>query len=122
MPSEAVAIAPSSPQGSVDPGTASEKPSITAPPTKRLNFDFECEDTGPGIPEDLHQEIFKPFVQGDLALSRKHGGTGLGLAICKILAKQMGGYLYVESKKGVGSTFHLSVHCKRPVDGHVASI
>lgn len=72
-------------------------------------FDFEVEDTGPGIPEHLQQEIFKPFVQGDLALSRKHGGTGLGLAICSQLAEMMGGSIVVKSTVDIGSTFTLSL-------------
>jgi osomolarity two-component system sensor histidine kinase SLN1 len=72
-------------------------------------FDFEVEDTGPGIPEHLQQEIFKPFVQGDLALSRKHGGTGLGLAICSQLAEMMGGSIVVKSTVDIGSTFTLSI-------------
>lgn len=74
-----------------------------------LVFDFEVEDTGPGIPEHLQQEIFKPFVQGDLALSRKHGGTGLGLAICSQLAEMMGGSIVVKSTVDIGSTFTLSI-------------
>jgi len=74
-----------------------------------LEFDFEVEDTGPGIPEHLQQEIFKPFVQGDLALSRKHGGTGLGLAICSQLAEMMGGSIVVKSTVDIGSTFTLTI-------------
>lgn len=72
-------------------------------------IDFEVEDTGPGIPEHLQQEIFKPFVQGDLALSRKHGGTGLGLAICSQLAEMMGGSIVVKSTVDIGSTFTLTL-------------
>ena len=78
-------------------------------PTRQLKFDFEVEDTGPGIPEHLRQEIFKPFVQGDLALSRKHGGTGLGLAICAQLASLMGGSIHLKSTVDIGSTFTCSI-------------
>jgi osomolarity two-component system, sensor histidine kinase SLN1 len=76
---------------------------------KGLQFDFEVEDTGPGIPEHLQQEIFKPFVQGDLALSKKHGGVGLGLAICSQLAGMMGGTLQLKSTVDIGSTFTFSL-------------
>lgn len=76
---------------------------------RRLGFDFEVEDTGPGVPEHICQEIFKPFVQGDLALSRKHGGTGLGLAICAQLASLMGGGIHLKSTVDIGSTFTLSI-------------
>ncbi|EXJ55949.1 hypothetical protein A1O7_08880 [Cladophialophora yegresii CBS 114405] len=76
---------------------------------KGLLFDFEVEDTGTGIPEHLQQDIFKPFVQGDLALSKKHGGVGLGLAICSQLADMMGGTLQVKSTIDIGSTFTFSI-------------
>jgi osomolarity two-component system, sensor histidine kinase SLN1 len=76
---------------------------------RNLDFEFEVEDTGPGIPEHLRQEIFKPFVQGDLALSRKHGGTGLGLAICAQLASLMGGGISLKSTIDIGSTFTMSL-------------
>ncbi|RMZ77011.1 hypothetical protein DV738_g4613, partial [Chaetothyriales sp. CBS 135597] len=101
------------PLGDMDSGTtivdAAESSPNRAPPTlesgRSLNFDFEVEDTGPGVPEHLQQEIFKPFVQGDLALSRKHGGTGLGLAICIQLANLMGGRMHLKSTVDIGSTF-----------------
>src|SRR6201999_348834 len=76
---------------------------------KGLMFDFEVEDTGPGIPERLQQDIFKPFVQGDLALSKKHGGVGLGLAICSQLADMMGGEISLKTTVDIGSTFTLSL-------------
>ncbi|KIW33413.1 uncharacterized protein PV07_00265 [Cladophialophora immunda] len=76
---------------------------------KGLLFDFEVEDTGSGIPEHLQQDIFKPFVQGDLALSKKHGGVGLGLAICSQLAGMMGGTITLKSTVDIGSTFTLSL-------------
>ena len=77
-------------------------------PSNELLFNFEVEDTGPGIPEQLRGEIFKPFVQGDVALSKKYGGTGLGLAICTQLATLMSGSIHLKSTVGIGSTFTLS--------------
>lgn len=46
--------------------------SPTPPPSnaKTLIFQFEVEDTGPGIPESLQDRVFEPFVQGDLGLSK----------------------------------------------------
>ena len=78
-------------------------------PSNELLFNFEVEDTGPGIPEHLRGEIFKPFVQGDVALSKKFGGTGLGLAICTQLATLMYGSIHLKSTVGIGSTFTLSL-------------
>ncbi|KAF4761684.1 hypothetical protein HAV15_007083 [Penicillium sp. str.  len=42
---------------------------------RQLNFQFEVQDNGPGIPSHLHRRIFDPFVQGDLGLNRKYGGN-----------------------------------------------
>lgn len=52
--------------------------SPTPPPrdAKTFIFQFEVEDTGPGIPPSLRDKVFEPFVQGDLGLSKKYGGTG----------------------------------------------
>lgn len=86
---------------------AERRRSVSPPPlnTKDLVFEFEVEDTGPGIPEDQQQKIFEPFVQGDLGLSKKYGGTGLGLSICAQLAGLMGGNISLKSQVGMGSTF-----------------
>ena len=85
--------------------------SMSPPPinTKDLRFDFEVEDTGPGIPPDQQQKIFEPFVQGDLGLSKKYGGTGLGLSICAQLAALMGGEISLDSTVGVGSKFTMRI-------------
>ncbi|MBD0329856.1 MAG: HAMP domain-containing histidine kinase [Thermoleophilia bacterium] len=58
-------------------------------------------DTGPGIPPEEREAIFRPFVSGD------GGGTGLGLAIAHELAHALGGRVEVESARGAGSTFRL---------------
>ena len=89
----------------------SRQRSKSPPPinTKVLEFEFEVEDTGPGIPEDQQNKIFEPFVQGDLGLSKKYGGTGLGLSICAQLADLMGGELSLDSVEGRGSKFAMRI-------------
>ena len=59
-------------------------------------------DTGPGIPSDERERIFRPFFSGDGS-----GGTGLGLAIARELAHALGGDLELESAPGRGSRFEL---------------
>lgn len=84
----------------------------TSPPplnARNLWFEFEVEDTGPGIPESQQRLVFEPFVQGDLGLSKKYAGTGLGLSICSQLARLMGGTIILKSQEGVGSTFTLRI-------------
>jgi len=93
------------------PKVAERQRSMSPPPinTKDLNFEFEVEDTGPGIPPEQQKMIFEPFVQGDLGLSKKYGGTGLGLSICAQLAALMGGDISLDSTVGVGSRFTMRI-------------
>lgn len=84
----------------------------TPPPGRWLSFEFEVEDTGPGIPDNLHAKIFEPFVQGDLGLSKKYGGTGLGLSICSQLAGLMKGTIGLKSEVGQGSVFTMAIPLK----------
>jgi osomolarity two-component system sensor histidine kinase SLN1 len=84
----------------------------TPPPGRWLSFEFEVEDTGPGIPENIHAKIFEPFVQGDLGLSKKFGGTGLGLSICSQLAGLMKGTIGLKSEVGHGSVFTMVIPLK----------
>ena len=64
-------------------------------------------DTGIGIPADMLDRIFEPFVQVRSELTRPAEGTGLGLAISRALARGMDGDLRVDSEVGRGSTFTL---------------
>ncbi|MGN7401808.1 response regulator [Cytobacillus praedii] len=66
-------------------------------------------DTGIGIPEEKHEEIFEAFQQVDGATMRKYGGTGLGLSITKEFAHLLGGVCKVQSREGAGSSFTLLV-------------
>ena len=64
------------------------------------------EDRGTGIPADILDRLFEPFVQGS---SDHLGGTGLGLAISRRLIHAMGGTLEVKSEDGLGSTFTIAL-------------
>ncbi|MCI5052800.1 MAG: HAMP domain-containing histidine kinase [Simkaniaceae bacterium] len=70
-------------------------------------LNIEISDTGRGIPESIHKELFKPFFQ-----SRKSDeiqGLGLGLSICKKFLDMMGGQIRVESSEGKGTKFIVKV-------------
>jgi two-component system osmolarity sensor histidine kinase EnvZ len=49
------------------------------------------DDDGPGIPPDMREEVFKPFLRLDHARNQDQGGTGLGLAIARDIARSHGG-------------------------------
>ena len=59
------------------------------------------EDTGPGIPREVRERLFRPFVSASV------GGTGLGLAIAKEISAALGGRIDLESEVGRGSRFEL---------------
>jgi signal transduction histidine kinase len=48
-------------------------------------------DKGEGIPEDMHERIFEPFVRLENSRNRKTGGTGLGMSIARTIVRHHGG-------------------------------
>ena len=75
--------------------------------TAYLLVEIAIRDTGIGMPGDVLENIFNPFVQAHSSTARQFGGTGLGLSICRNLAELMGGSIVVESAPGGGSCFRL---------------
>ncbi len=64
---------------------------------------MEVQDTGMGIPAELHERIFDAFEQVEAV--RRIQGVGLGLSIVKELARRLGGEIRLQSAPGEGSTF-----------------
>jgi len=64
-------------------------------------IEIQFEDTGPGVPEDLRNNIFEPFY------STKDGGTGLGLTVSYNIVTAHGGTLDLVQGKGTGACFRL---------------
>lgn len=67
------------------------------------------KDNGSGIPYSKTGKLFQNFYQVDSSKRRKHFGLGLGLPICKEIITQLGGKIWIETKKGVGTTVYFSI-------------
>lgn len=62
-------------------------------------------DTGPGIPVNIQEQIFKKYKQIKTSQGRRTG-SGVGLYYCKLAVEAQGGHIWVESDVGQGSTFY----------------
>jgi signal transduction histidine kinase/CheY-like chemotaxis protein len=72
-------------------------------------------DSGPGIAAEEIAKLFQPFQQLDGSIRRRYGGTGLGLSISERFIKLHGGKIWVESKKGTGTTFYFRIPVTPPL-------
>jgi signal transduction histidine kinase len=68
---------------------------------------IDVTDKGIGIPLSDLPQIFERFHRASNVDDRRFAGMGLGLFICKGIVEQHGGRIWVESREGVGSTFHV---------------
>lgn len=98
-------------------------------PGGKISLDIECtaqfednstlkfvvKDTGVGIDKNYLPKIFDPFSQEDGTNTSKYGGSGLGLAITKNIVDMMNGSISVDSEKGVGTTFTVTLSLKNSV-------
>jgi PAS domain S-box-containing protein len=105
--SNAIKFTPSGGRIAISAGTAEQPPPDADVEAAGPWVYIRIEDNGPGIPPDRHQEVFEPFEQVDMTLTRRYGGTGLGLTIARRLANLMAGDLTLRSQPGVGSAFSL---------------
>jgi signal transduction histidine kinase len=83
---------------------------------------ISVSDSGPGIPSQLHHEIFDWGVRGDAS-----SGQGIGLYVARRLVSEQGGSLTVTTPPGSGTTFTIRLPAARTTeenhdhDGHLAS-
>ena len=74
---------------------------------KYASVTVQVQDSGIGVDEGEHDEIFKEFIQSSNQGNKLYQGTGLGLSICKKLVTMMGGTMKIESSLNKGSTFEV---------------
>jgi PAS domain S-box-containing protein len=70
---------------------------------------FTCEDSGIGISEEGLKHIFDDFYQEVNENNHRHTGSGLGLAITRTLVNLMGGQVWIESRKDVGTKVMIEI-------------
>ena len=70
---------------------------------------FSIADTGIGISEEFLPRLFETFAQEDDSAANRYGSSGLGLAITKSIVEMMNGNIQVQSTKGEGTTFYVTV-------------
>jgi two-component system sensor histidine kinase DctS len=66
-------------------------------------LEFSVADCGPGIPEEVRQQLFTPFF------TTKAEGMGLGLSLCRTVVEQHGGFLAFEPNRPQGTIFRFTL-------------
>ncbi|WP_298539241.1 ATP-binding protein [uncultured Aquimarina sp.] len=70
---------------------------------------FYVKDTGMGIAKDRQKAIFERFVQADIENNYAIEGAGIGLSIAKAYSEMLGGKIWLESKKDLGTIFYFTI-------------
>ena len=89
--------------------------SVTLDVKRTASFDgkaamqFTISDTGIGMSREFLPHIFDSFAQEDNSTTNKYGSSGLGMSITKSFVEMMNGQISVESEKGKGSVFTVTV-------------
>ncbi|GAO30569.1 histidine kinase [Geofilum rubicundum JCM 15548] len=83
-------------KGVIEIGVRSKAPQL---------YEFYVRDTGVGISEDKHRQVFEKFRQADDTNERQFSGMGVGLSVAARLVQFLGGHQWVVSEPGKGSEF-----------------
>lgn len=75
----------------------------------RSMYRFTCRDDGIGMSEEFQKKAFMPFERENDETVQKIQGTGLGLNIIQKLTEAMGGEIALESTKGKGTVFTVTI-------------
>ena len=94
------------------PGTVSFIVEPVARFENKATMRFIMKDTGIGMDKAYLPKIFDAFSQEDENKANKYGSTGLGMAITKNIVEMLNGKISVESEKGAGTTFTVTITLK----------
>ncbi len=94
------------------------KVSVNAEPERLV---IGVSDRGKGLSSGEQARIFGPFQRLENNRPDQARGAGLGLMVCRRLVEAHGGEIWVESKKGKGSTFFFSLPRRKSTDAHSVS-
>ncbi len=75
----------------------------------KSTLQFTIKDNGIGMSKEFIPKLFDTFSQENSSSHNKYGSSGLGMAITKNIVDMMNGKIEVESEKGEGTTFRVSV-------------
>lgn len=76
---------------------------------KDAELELFVKDTGKGIDEEAKERIFDRFMQENISNTRSYEGSGLGLSIAKGFVDLLGGRIHLESEKGLGTAFFITL-------------
>ena len=76
---------------------------------RKATLKFVISDTGIGMSKEYLPHIFEAFSQEDASSTNRYGSNGLGMPITKSIVELMNGHIEVESEKGKGSVFTVTV-------------
>src|SRR3954447_7806401 len=82
---------------------------------------IEVSDEGPGVPEEMREQIFDRFVRGDGDRARSGSGSGLGLAIVRAVAESLGGSVALDSGESGGARFTVRIPAADPAAREAAA-
>lgn len=74
---------------------------------------IEILDSGPGIPEDLLEQVFEPYFRLETSRNRSYGGIGLGLSIARNMALLNDGNLTLSNRREGGLSASVSLPLRR---------
>ena len=76
---------------------------------ERSEISFVCADTGIGMSREFQQRMFEPFAQESGEQCTTQDGVGLGLSVVRKLVDRLGGQIEVQSEKGKGTRFSVTL-------------